>query len=70
MEEILDDEQPTWRAQPPAPSLFEFWRRWRKAVNDRAALLALDAHARRDIGVNAADIDAAVRLSWWRWPLN
>ena len=45
-------------------------RRWVKSRRDRAALGAMDAHARRDIGVTAGDVRLVSNTPWWRWPLN
>lgn len=45
-------------------------RRWIKARRDRAALRAMDARARRDIGITAGEVRLASSTPWWRWPLN
>jgi len=45
-------------------------RRWVKARRDRAALQAMDAPARRDIGITAGEVRFASSTPWWRWPLN
>ena len=45
-------------------------RRYLKARRDRASLAAMDAHARRDIGVTAGEVRLASSTPWWRWPLN
>ena len=45
-------------------------RRWIKARRDRASLQAMDAHARRDIGITAGEARLASSTPWWRWPLN
>ena len=45
-------------------------RRWIKARRDRTALRAMDARARRDIGVTAGEVRLASSTPWWRWPLN
>lgn len=54
----------------PMAALVTLWRRWQRARRDRAALLAMDARARRDVGVTLGDVRAAYRQPWWRWPLN
>lgn len=50
--------------------LLTLWRRWQRARGDRAALLAMDARARRDVGVTLDEVRDAYRQRWWRWPLN
>ena len=69
MEDFYDDPQiwprsaPRWWLQPAL-----LWQRWCKASSDRAALAALDAQVRRDIGVSAAEIARVCDVPWWRWP--
>lgn len=69
MEDILEQEDCRGRLPSAARRALILWRQWRRAAADKERLLAMDSHARRDIGVTAADIEEAVRMPWWRWPV-